>query len=217
MIYSNYDCNNISLESKIDDIFCKKMGGVFIELGANDGLCQSNTAFLEKERNWTGILIEPSLIAFEKCKKNRPQSICINCACVSNTYDLNTAYGDFNDGILMASIDSKRLNNNNQCCVEALTLENILNNYNIKNIDFLSLDTEGYELNILMGLNLDKYRPKYMLIEIYILDYDNIINFLTEKKYTLHSNFTNYNKITNPIWDGTHNDYLFCDNDNKIC
>ena len=51
-----------------------------------------------------------------------------------------------------------------------------------------------------------------MLIEIYTEDYENIVTFLKENNYNLHSNFTNYNKITNPGWDGTHNDYLFIDN-----
>lgn len=78
-------------------------------------------------------------------------------------------------------------------------------------IDFLSLDTEGYELNILKGLNLTKYRPKYMLIEIYTKDYTDIVSFLMNHKYSLQCNFTNYNKTTNPHWDGTHNDYLFMD------
>ena len=46
-IYSNFDCKKIPLEIKLDDLFKKKENGIFIELGANDGLRQSNTAFLE--------------------------------------------------------------------------------------------------------------------------------------------------------------------------
>ena len=76
----------------------------------------------------------------------------------------------------------------------------------------MSLDTEGYEYNILEGLNLNKYRPKYMLIEIYLKDYIKIYDFLEKHNYKLIKNFTNYNKKTNPHWDGTHNDYLFMDN-----
>jgi hypothetical protein len=104
----------------------------------------------------------------------------------------------------MASIDGKRLGNNiNLINVKAITLEKNLDKQPLTNIDFLSLDTEGYELNILNGLNLDKYRPNYMLIEIYQVDYDDIVKFLESKKYT---------KKTNPIWDGTHNDFMFIDN-----
>ena len=46
----------------------KKTGGYFIELGAADGLTQSNTAFLEKSREWTGLLIEPCFEAYTMCK-----------------------------------------------------------------------------------------------------------------------------------------------------
>ena len=45
--------------------------GVFIEVGANDGLTQSNTAYFEKNLNWTGLLIEPNNKQFLKCKENR--------------------------------------------------------------------------------------------------------------------------------------------------
>jgi len=190
----------------------KKENGYFIELGANNGLFQSNTAFLEKSRNWKGILIEPSVKGYEECKINRPNSICINCACVSNDYSKDFIYGDFINNHPMASVNGERLICNNLCQVKAITLEKILDENNCNNIDFLSLDTEGYELNILNGLNIDKYRPNYMLIEIYTKDYDDIINFLKNKNYKLLSNFSNYNKIDNPLWDGTHNDYLFVDN-----
>ena len=53
-----------------------------------------------------------------------------------------------------------------------------------------------------------------MLIEIYSADYVKINDYLLTKHYLLHSNFSNYNKKDNPIWDGTHNDFLFYD---KLC
>jgi hypothetical protein len=112
----------------------------------------------------------------------------------------------------MSSVNGERMNSNNLIGVKAQTLEKILDENHIQSeIDFLSLDTEGYELDILQGLNLDKYRPKYLLIEVYNNDFNNIVNYLQSKNYVLHSNFTNYNHIDSPIWDGTHNDFLFCD------
>lgn len=212
MTYSHVDCNGEPLENKLDFIFKNKEYGFFIELGANNGLSQSNTAFFEFSRKWKGILIEPSVVGYELCLKNRPNSVCFNCACVSNDYKDDFVYGDFQDNSLMASINGERLTSNMLVKVRAQTLESILETQHIDNIDFLSLDTEGYELNILNGLNLDKYRPNYMLIEIYSKDYNNIILFLKEKNYSLINNFTNYSLATNPHWDGSHNDYLFVDN-----
>ena len=211
MIYSSYDSKRIPLQNKLNKIFNKK-GGFFIELGANNGLFQSNTAFFEKEMEWTGILIEPSLIGYEQCKINRPNSVCLNCACVSNDYKDEYIKGDFTNNHPMGSVNGVRRGSKNLVKVKAVTLEKILNAHRPTNIDFLSLDTEGYELEILKGLNLDKYRPKYMLIEIYTTAYDDIVNFLNLHNFKLHSNFTNYNKIDNPGWDGTHNDFLFIDN-----
>ena len=161
---------------------------------------------------WSGILIEPSLKGYEECKKNRPKSVCLNYACVSNDYKNDYIEGDFKDNSAMGSIGGKRLRRQNLVKVKAITLEKILDEHCHTNIDFLSLDTEGYELEILKGLNLNKYRPKFMLIEVYKKDYNDIVNFLNLLNYKLHSNFTNYNKIDNPVWDGTHNDYLFVDN-----
>ena len=212
MYYSHVDCNGEPLENKLNELFKNKECGFYIELGANDGITQSNTAFFEKTKKWSGILIEPSYVGHELCLKNRPNSICFNYACVSNEYTEEFIYGDFDHNNLMASINGERLGSNMLIKVKATTLEKILDSQNITNIDFLSLDTEGYELNILKGLNLDKYRPNYMLIEVYNKDYDNIIEFLKEKNYSLLCNFTNYNLITNPGWDETHNDYLFVDN-----
>lgn len=213
MSYSHNDNKGISFESKLDSLFKCKTGGFYIELGANDGLIQSNTAFLEKERHWTGVLIEPSLNAYEKCVINRPKSRCINAACVDSSYTNKYVYGDFN-GDLMSSIDGKRLSNPvvTQVCVRAKTLEAILDDCGCDGeIDLLSLDTEGFELQVLDGLNLCKYRPRYMLIEIYKSQYNDLISMLQKNKYSLVENFSNYNSVDNPQWDGTHNDYLFKD------
>ena len=207
--YSHVDNNKIPLDIKLDNLI-KKQHGFYIELGANDGLTQSNTAFFEFNRNWTGLLIEPSYNMYLQCIQNRKKSIVKNYACVSNDYTLDTIQGDFT-GSLMSSVDGIRLNNTNIVQVHAKTLEKILDEERDINqqIDLLSLDAEGYELNILKGLNLKKYKPQYMLIEIYNYDFDNIISFLKDNGYILHSNFSNYNSIDNPQWDSSHNDYLF--------
>ena len=217
MPYSANDSSGVPLEVKIDELFKQKTNGFFIELGANNGLFQSNTAFLERVRNWKGILIEPSLKGYNECKTNRPGSICLNYACVSSTYTDEFVHGDFQHNHPMASVNGERCNPNTPvsleqlCKVKANTLEKILDEHSCSAIDFLSLDTEGYELNILQGLNLNKYRPTYLLIEIYPKEYDGIIDFLNQHKYRLHSTFSNYTKVTNPGWDGLHNDYMFVD------
>ena len=207
-------CNNKKeyFDKLLDKLFKQKKDGFYIELGGNDGLTQSNTAFFEFYRNWKGILIEPSLKGYNLCIKNRPNSICINKGCVSNDYIGNTAKGNFGNNSLMGSIDGIRQIgfDDSSTEVSVTTLEKILDEINVKSIDLLSLDVEGYELEVLKGLNLNKYRPIYMLIEIYKEKFNDIHNYLTENNYKLCCNFSNYNKVDNPGWDGSHNDFLFC-------
>lgn len=209
-VYSHITSKGEPIQTILDTFFQEKHGGVFIELGAHDGLFQSNTAFLEFERGWSGVLIEPSPDEFKKCKQNRPKSQCFQYACVDSSYSNPTIQGDFY-GSPMASVDSQRLGNQPMISVPAKTLSKILSMTNItqKPIDFLSLDVEGYELHVLKGLDFTIHRPNVMLIEIYNHSLDAIQNFLSEKGYKFIKNITNYNPIDNPHWDGTHNDYLF--------
>ena len=218
MVYSSIDSKNVPFEEKLDNLFNQKEGGVYVELGANNGLLQSTTAFLEKERNWTGVLVEPSKYNFSECKKNRPGSKVYNYACVSNEFKDKYVYGDWETkdaNGLMSSINGKRRQvitgsvSNNLTKAKAATLESILDKAELTDIDLLTLDTEGYELEVLKGLNLEKYKPSYMLIEVYKDDYQNIVSYLSQYNYTLIENFSNYNKKDNPHWDGTMQDGLF--------
>jgi FkbM family methyltransferase len=200
--------DNLSAEFKnlLSEFSSKK--GVFFEAGANDGLEQSYTAILEKQFGWTGVLAEPSVTAFEKCKKNRPLSRCINSALVSDS-SIETVLGDF-DGSLMSSVNGKRRGNSNLIEVPATTLEKIFDEFfNSTHVDFISIDVENYELDVLTGMNFKKYQPTYILIEIYSETFTQVNDLLINNGYSLISNVTGFSHETHPYWDGTHNDYLY--------
>jgi len=183
--------------------------GFYIEAGANDGITQSYTYELEK-LGWNGILIEPSIMSFQSCLLNRSnKNLFYNCALTDNN-DIYKIKGDFN-GSLMSSIDGKRLSNNNTLVeVQAKTITKILDENNITdNIDLFSLDVEGYELNVLKGLDFKRFKPKYFIIEVYTHEFDEISDLLTNNGYKLIDNLTGYNHKDWPYWDGSHNDYLF--------
>jgi FkbM family methyltransferase len=154
-------------------------GGFFIEAGSHDGISQSNTLYFERFRNWKGILIEPVPEQATKCKENRPSCIVEDCALVPSDYQKQTiemyscglmslvkggqktTEGDLKNvrlGCQVQGIDSYPLT------VKARTLTSILDQYAVQEIDLLSLDVEGYELNALRGLDFEKYRPAYLLI-----------------------------------------------------
>ena len=64
-------------------VFKNKETGIFLDIGANDGITYSNTFFFEKYREWNGLCVEPLLSAFDKLKMNR-KCLVENCA-VGNT------------------------------------------------------------------------------------------------------------------------------------
>jgi len=205
--YSLHDCNGIPLDQKLVEIL-DYSNGIFIEAGAHDGITQSNTKLLEEVYGWSGILIEPSEIVFSSLYANRPHSKCFHCALGSFEQNNTLVEGDF-DGGLMSSVNAIRTHRNTKQTVLMRSLQSILDETNIQHINFFSLDTEGYELNILLGIDFSKTKFDYILVEIYAHQYDEIKTFLAENGYDLIENFTNYNQLDNPIWDGTHNDYLF--------
>lgn len=205
--FSNLTSKKEPFDLKLNkEIFFEKENGFFIELGAYDGLTQSNTAFFEKTKNWTGILIEPSRDRYEECVKNRPNSKCINTAC--SVADNNSISFNHENGLMSKVVDGGVYSCN------TTTLETILDNCKVtENIDFLSLDVEGYELEVLKGLNLKKYRPNYMLIELWDDNEFDVKTFLYDNNYRCLGNYSNYNTKDNPTWGdcGFHNDFLFVD------
>jgi FkbM family methyltransferase len=204
--YSHTDFQGVPLDHKLLEIMNFR-NGVFIEVGALDGLIQSNTKLLEECYGWTGILVEPSPSVFERLAVNRPHSKCFQCALGSFEENGTYAYGDFN-GHPMSSLVGRTENPAN-VRVQLRSLQSILDECDIQHINFFSLDTEGYELQILKGIDFNTTTFDYMLIEVYVHQYDEIVQFLSERGYDPVCCFTNYNKTSNPHWDGTHNDYLF--------
>ncbi len=129
-------------------------GGFFIEAGANDGIAQSNTLFFERYQKWSGILIEPIPELASACRANRPNCIVESFALVP--FGFKESYVESCE---IQNITTYELN------VPARTLSSILDQHSVQEIDLLSLDVEGFELSVLQGLDLDKYKPYFMLIE----------------------------------------------------
>lgn len=175
--------------------------GFFVEVGGNDGFFQDPTYYLEKFKNWNGIIVEP-LPMYIDCQKNRPLSSVYNCALVSSDYsDNSVCMIDCNAMSLVKEIGGsgewvktgEEAQNiiAHEVIVPVKTLTCVLDDYfstsNLREIDLLTLDVEGYELNVLEGLNLDLYLPNYILIEIHTEERKNKIENFFNKKYKLLS------------------------------
>jgi FkbM family methyltransferase len=143
--------------------------GVFIEVGANDGVAQSNTYYLEKILKWKGYLIEAIPELSERCKKNRRRSLVFNCALVSpedHGKEIKINYDKDSRGLMSKIGDcGQRSSFCETVSIRGRTLTDVLEQASAQKIDFFSLDVEGFELEVLKGLDLNKYRPTLMLVE----------------------------------------------------
>jgi FkbM family methyltransferase len=137
-----------------DSYFPTLRNGVFLEMGALDGVKYSNTKFFEDNANWTGVLIEPLPADYEKLVKNRPRSKCYNCA-VSKTVGeielyVNDAVSSVKHNTDEGAFNSwHRDNNVHVIKVPSKRLDTILNEAGVRHIDLWSLDVEGSEYEAL--------------------------------------------------------------------
>jgi FkbM family methyltransferase len=183
----------------VDEYLQFKENGTFIEIGAHDGRSCSNTLFFEEKRNWKGICIEPGPEEFKKLIENR-KSININ-ACVSD-YDGQSEFTYIEGYSMMLSGLSENYNYTHQNRIEhevnsnggeiskiempVFKLQTILDEHNISDIDYCSIDTEGSEFNIIKSIDFDKTNIKIFSIEN---NYgtDDIKNYLETKGYILYT------------------------------
>lgn len=190
--------------------------GFYVELGANDGITQSNSYHFELKRGWRGVLIEPTPHKFLACSELRGEKNHIHCnACVGFDYaekfveisyanlmsvsrDLNLDLDDIQQHLTSGTQTLKDNESVFSFGAVAKPLSHILDDSGAPAIiDFLSLDVEGAELEVLKGMDFNKYKFKYMLIEC--RDIDRLSFYLKSKNYTVVDQFT------------TH-DYLFSSN-----
>lgn len=158
----------------VRDFFDHKPDGYFVDVGANDPTSiMSQSHHLEDNLNWSGVLVEPNPQLAEQCRSKRPQSKTFECACVNHENHSNlTLYIPLKNGQEMdlhagidKNIDDFNYKDHKEVTVKARTLNSILAEVNAPEIDLLSIDVEGAELQVLQGLNFDKYNPKLILLE----------------------------------------------------
>lgn len=158
--------------------------GYFLEIGANDGVNQSNTLYFERYRGWRGTLVEPFPTNFFKCRRNRSPETKVFCAaCVpfgyterfvpmvySNLMSISEIPGgDIEDIKRHAQTGKQFLSPEEDVFTfgaEAKNLQDILLQAQApRKIDLFSLDVEGVELQVLEGLDHNTFRFRWLLVE----------------------------------------------------
>jgi FkbM family methyltransferase len=165
-----------------------KKKGFFVEFGATDGFNLSNTLLLEKKFGWTGILCEPAKIWHKELKKRKAK---IETKCIWKKSNLTLAFKEANIAELSTIkeyVDSDYHENNRKgrsYSVETISLEDLLDKYKApKIIDYLSIDTEGSEFEILSVFNFNKYKFRVITCEHnYTVNRKKVFLLLTKYGY----------------------------------
>lgn len=157
----------------LNKIFGNKPQGYFVEVGCLDGIEYSNSYFFEK-KGWKGACIEAHNDFIKNLRANRPHSAIIHCAVGEEDKPSVIFYA--NKAGSLSTLDKneeERWKKNyaddfhgfEEQHVAMRTLTSIFDELGVKEIDFVSLDIEGYEVKALLGLDFKKYKPYIFVIE----------------------------------------------------
>ena len=159
----------------LQTLFPQNYTGVCVEVGAYDGISGSNTYSFEKN-GWKCMCIEPIPDKYEKCKQIR--QLALQYAVSSEdkediTFSVFTLTGN-NKSAISGLEPDERLITSHAHLIEGKTeikvackkLTTLLDEHNYpENIDFVSIDTENTELDVLKGIDFNKYKIKVFVIE----------------------------------------------------
>jgi FkbM family methyltransferase len=166
--------SQIGQDLAVLNYYNNKQNGYFVEVGASDGITLSNTYLLEKDFDWKGICVEANPTKFKQLCKNRPTALCVEDAVFSQsglTVKFEVHYLDLCSGISGYTTTRKKKwatdfkNSSHEIFVTTISLTDLLSNANAPAfIEYLSLDTEGSEFEILKTHDFSKY--KFGLIDV---------------------------------------------------
>jgi FkbM family methyltransferase len=175
--------------------FSLEKPGRYVDVGCNAPVRYSNT-FELYTNGWRGLNIDANRDLIEECKKVRKQDVCIHAAVSDSEREVIFHRAKSH---LVSTIDEERLvewkkhfefSDDDQETLVTRTLTSILDEHwqADEPIDLLSIDVEGHDLKVLKSLDLSRYRPKIVVIEMH--DYEGIerseiYKYLTERGYAL--------------------------------
>jgi FkbM family methyltransferase len=159
----------VSQDQLVWEFFGRRTEGFFVEVGANHPRQGSQTWLLE-EKGWRGLLVEPQEKLFQALLKERPGATVVRAACSaperSGFAELHIPTEDLNGfATLERNKDDLGIAYERTERVAVMTLDALLAQAGNPKVDFISIDTEGTELDVLRGCTLSQHRPALMLIE----------------------------------------------------
>lgn len=156
------------------DRYYYRTQGIFVELGALDGLLYSNTLAFERFFNWTGLLIEPVPSNYVKLEQNRPQATTVHSAVCNHTGKMEFVGSGATAGATenMSAKHRRKFQSNwdffhrNQYAVSCEPLASIFQRHGIDHVDFLSVDVEGAEWTVLESISFSQVNIAVIVVEL---------------------------------------------------
>ena len=150
-----------------------KRNGFFVEFGATDGVLLSNTYVLEKLFGWKGLCAEPNPKYFEKLQTNRQCVVSNSCISANTGEEVEFIFADEYGGIASYATADSHANKRNayanefgKATLQTISLHDFLVKHNApRKIDFVSIDTEGSEFDILNSFPFDQWDIKCITVE----------------------------------------------------
>ena len=179
----------------LEEYFKDKKRGFYIDVGCFHPIRLSNTMFLHL-KGWKGMNIDLSKKSIDLFKIARPKDINLNFGVGSKNEILDYFYNKkvfanntFNIDFAKSFLKKSEIKKDK---IEVKTLKFIMENYSTeKEIDLLDIDVEGFDLNVLKGMDFEKYTIDLIMIEVHHYDdktkkiANEILNFLTKKNFKL--------------------------------
>tara|TARA_B110000238_G_C16132087_1_gene441940 strand:- start:2450 stop:3196 length:747 start_codon:yes stop_codon:yes gene_type:complete len=193
IFYSNW-----GLDMLADDFFKKKNDGVFIDIGCHHPFLNNNTYRLYK-RGWVGINIDLDFNTIDLFNFFRKKDLNIQAAVSDKEEERNLFFFHNRSAVNTLSIESgsnaKEIKKINTKSLNSIIENSIFKN---KKINLISIDVEGFEMNVLNGFDINKYKPDLVILEFidvkikeyYFQNIDNVLNsniykFMDKNDYKL--------------------------------
>jgi len=184
-----------------EDVILKKIlikkRGFYIDIGCNHPIKHSNTYFLYKQK-WKGINIDANPQVIRLFNKKRKNDINLNVGIgIEKKKKLfyvceNDLLSSFDKQVVIMSKEKWGFDYT-EMMINVDRLEDVLNNFiddKILNIDFMNIDVEGLEMEVLLSNNWDKFKPDILAIELHKKYLEDVIKgklylFILQKGYRL--------------------------------
>ena len=199
--YKKYSYSFNGIDLLVDYIFKSKKNGFYLDIGAQHPVSNNNTYLLFK-KGWNGINIDLDEKNINLFKLARPKDINLNFAISDSEKEVDLFF--YHDSSPINTL-SKNVSDFQKAKVSKIKkiktkiLNNVLEDLSLKShIDYMNIDVEGHEIQVLKGFNIAKYKPSVISIEYLDLNMkklefrNNDINNLLNSdlyKYFIQNNY----------------------------